>query len=67
MASKQSRWNPPTRFSQCEHSILCAVRRICQQYESGNKQQKRPKPYDLDLKLGYKDSNLEMTQLFINI
>ena len=29
---------------------------------SGNKQQKRSKSYDLDLKLGYKDSNLEMTE-----
>ena len=29
---------------------------------SGNEQQKRPKSYDLDLKLGYKDSNLEMTE-----
>ena len=29
---------------------------------SGNEKQKRPKSYDLDLKLGYKDSNLEMTE-----
>ena len=28
----------------------------------GNEKQKRPKSYDLDLKLGYKDSNLEMTE-----
>ena len=27
-----------------------------------NEQQKRPKSYDPDLQLGYKDSNLEMTE-----
>ena len=37
----------------------CLLKRENNQNCSGNEQEKRPKSYDLDLKLGYKDSNLE--------
>ena len=41
---------------------LLAFRDASTPRSAGFMQQKRPKPFDLDLQLGYKDSNLEMTE-----